>query len=160
MKSIFNKTWNSSKQPRKQIKFRANAPNHIKRKFMTSTLDKPLRIKHKRRNIEVRKGDEVKIMRGKFKGKLGKISAVDIKNSRVQVEGAQRIKYGGEKLETWFNPSKIKIISLDDSDKKRLRIKVDKEKINDSSKNLPSKEVKKKAVEKKETKKTKMRDKK
>ena len=66
MKAEFNKMWKSSKQPRKQVKFRANAPNHIKKTFMGATLDKELRKKYGMRSIEVRKGDEVKIMRGKF----------------------------------------------------------------------------------------------
>ncbi|MCK5321081.1 50S ribosomal protein L24 [Candidatus Pacearchaeota archaeon] len=121
MKSEFSKTWNSSKQPRKQIKFRANAPNHIKRTFMGATLDKSLREKYGRRSIEVRKGDEVKIMRGNFKGKQGKVGVVDIKRTRIQVDGIQRTKKGGEKLETWFNPSKVKIIILNVEDKKRLK---------------------------------------
>ena len=121
MKSEFNKSWNSSKQPRKQVKFRANAPNHIKRTFMGATLDKPLREKYGRRSIEVRKGDEVKIMRGKFKGKQGKVGIVEVKNTRIQIDGIQRVKSGGEKLITWFHPSKVKIIILDDKDSRRLK---------------------------------------
>ena len=127
MKSEFSKTWNSSKQPRKQVKFRANAPNHIKRTLMGSTLDKKLREKHGRRNIEVVKGDEVKIMRGKFKGKLGKVGKVDVKNTRIQIDGVQRTKTGGEKLETWFHPSKVKIIVLNDNDSRRFKKMLTKE---------------------------------
>jgi len=88
---------------------------------MSATLDKPLREKHGIRNIEVRKGDEVKIMRGKFVKKQGKVHIVDVKNSRIQVEGIQRSKKGGEKLETWFHPSNVKIILLDDSDNRRMK---------------------------------------
>ena len=121
MKSEFNKSWNSSNQPRKQVKFRANAPNHIKRTFMGATLDKELRKKYGRRNIEVRKGDEVKVMRGKFKGKQGKVGTSDVKNTRIQIDGIQRSKAGGEKLITWFHPSNVKIIILNTDDKKRLR---------------------------------------
>ena len=113
--------WNSSKQPRKQIKFRANAPNHIKRRLMGAMLDKSLREKHEIKKISVRKGDEVKIMRGKFRGKLGKVGMVDVKNLRIQIEGVQRAKKAGEKLETWFHPSIVRIISIEDSDKKRLK---------------------------------------
>lgn len=127
MKSEFNKSWNSSKQPRKQVKFRANAPNHIKRTLMGSTLDKPLREKYGRRNIEVRKGDEVKIMRGKFKGKQGKVGKVDVKYCRIQVDGIQRTKTGGEKLITWFHPSKVKIIILNDKDSRRIKKRENKE---------------------------------
>lgn len=139
MKAKFNKSWNSSKQPRKQVKFRANAPNHIKRTLMSSTLDKPLREKYERRNIEVRKGDEVKIMRGKFKGKQGKVGDVDIKNCRIQVDGIQRTKSGGEKLITWFHPSKVKIIILDTKDNRRLK----------SGKKIVNEEIKNKVEEKK-----------
>jgi len=122
MKSEFSKSWNSSVQPRKQVKFRANAPNHIKRKFMGSPLDKALRKKYGRRTIEVRKGDEVKIMRGKFKGKQGKVGIVDVKNTRLQIDGVQRPgKGGGEKLITWFHPSKVKIIILNTDDSRRLK---------------------------------------
>ena len=142
MKSEFSKTWNSSNQPRKQIKFRANAPNHIKRTFMGATLEKSLREKYGRRSIEVRKGDEVKIMRGNFKGKQGKVGTVDIKRTRIQVDGIQRTKQGGEKLETWFNPSKIKIIILNADDKKRLK----------SGKKIIKTEVKETAPEKISTK--------
>jgi len=125
MKSKFNKKWNASKQPRKQIKFRANAPHHIKRTLMGSTLDKELRKKYGMRNIEVRKGDEVKVMRGKFSGKQGKVSKVDIKNTRIQIDGIQREKTGGEKLITWFHPSNVKIIILNTDDKKRIKKKVE-----------------------------------
>ncbi|MFH1451608.1 MAG: 50S ribosomal protein L24 [archaeon] len=121
MKQKFSKSWNRSVQPRKQVKFRANAPSHIKHKFMCATLDKPLREKYGRKNIEVRKGDEVKVMGGKFAKKIGKIGVVDVGNTRIQIDGLQRSKKGGEKLETWFHPSKVKIISLYTDDAKRFK---------------------------------------
>ena len=121
MKSKFSKTWVSSNQPRKQRKFRMNAPIHIKRKMLGATLSKELRKKYKRRAIEVRKGDEVKVMRGKFSKKTGKVGIIDLKNSRVQVDGINREKRGGEKIATWFSPSKVMIVSLYESYAKRLR---------------------------------------
>jgi large subunit ribosomal protein L24 len=150
MKSEFSKSWNSSKQPRKQVKFRANAPNHIKRTFMGSTLDKELRKKYGRRSIEVRKGDEVKVMRGKFRGKQGKVGVVDVKHVRVQIDGIQRMKTGGEKLETWFHPSNIKIIILDTTDKKRLKGGVVRDVPSSSGKT--EEKIVEKVEEKKETK--------
>ena len=152
MKSEFNKSWNSSVQPRKQRKFVANAPNHIKRKLMGAGLDKKLRERYGIRSIEVRKGDEVKIMRGKFAKKQGKVGTVDVGNSRIQIDGVQRAKKGGEKVETWFHPSNVKIIILDDSDNRRMKrlkvVKVEKEKRTSSQIGTDSKEkVKKKVVE-------------
>jgi len=123
MKSKFSKTWNSSKQPRKQRKYIANAPHHLKRKLLGCALDKPLREKHNRRSIEVRKDDEVKIMRGKFSKKQGKVLIIDVKNSRVQIDGINRAKKDGEKAPVWFHPSNLKIIRLDDTDNRRMNKK-------------------------------------
>ncbi|MBT3397473.1 50S ribosomal protein L24 [archaeon] len=157
MKSKFNKSWVASKQPRKQRKYVANAPNHLKRKLMGSPLDKPLREKHGRRTIEVRTGDEVKIMRGKFNGKLGKVGKVDVKNTRIQVDGAQRAKKGGEKVETWFHPSKVKIMGLNLEDSRRMKKSKSKEvkdKTNEIKKEVKEgKEKQKVKVNKTETKK-------
>lgn len=123
MKSKFNKNWNRSVQPRKQRKFLANAPKHIQRKLMSSPLDKKIKEKYKRKSIEVIKGDEVKVMRGKYKAKQGKVSVCDIKNTRVQIEGITRQKKAGDKIGVWFHPSKIKIILLNEKDNRRLKRK-------------------------------------
>lgn len=131
MKSKFNKNWNRSVQPRKQRKFLANAPKHIQRKLMSSPLDKKLREKYKRKSLEVVKGDEVKIMRGKYKGKQGKVSICDIKNTRIQIEGITRQKKAGDKIGVWFHPSKTKIIFLNEKDTKRLRKKEGKKQENE-----------------------------
>ena len=42
MKSVFSKTWVRSKQPRKQRKYVANAPLHIKGKMVRAHLSKDL----------------------------------------------------------------------------------------------------------------------
>ena len=126
MRKKFSTKWKASSQPRKQRKYRANAPNHVKRKFLSTTLSKELRQKHGMRNIEVKKGDEVKAMRGKFKGKQGKVTDIDVKNVRISIEGIQRTKKDGTKVNVWFHPSKVKIINLDTSDVKRLKQSKDK----------------------------------
>ena len=123
VKSQFSKTWKASKQPRKQRKYSYNAPLHIKHKMLSSTLDKPLREKYERRSLEVRKGDVVKVMRGKLKGKQGKVSIVDTTRERVSIEGLERAKKEGTKVPTWFNASKVKIIELEGSDQRRLKSK-------------------------------------
>ena len=88
---------------------------------MAAMLDKVLKEKYKRNSIEIRKGDEVKIMRGKFRGKKGKVAVADIANTRIQIDGATRTKKGGEKIQTWIHPSNVKIITLEESDKKRMK---------------------------------------
>ena len=46
MKSIFSLSWIRSKQPRKQRKYRHNAPLHIKKKFISVNFTKELREKY------------------------------------------------------------------------------------------------------------------
>lgn len=123
MKQKFSASWNSSKQPRKQRKFIHNAPSHLRRKLMSSTLSKELRTKHGRRSLEVRKGDEVKIMRGKFSGKQGKVDVVNMNKLKIGIEGITRTKTGGEKVAVLIHPSNVKIIVINSDDKKRIKSK-------------------------------------
>ncbi len=120
MKQKFSTKWKASKQPRKQRKYLINAPKHIRRKFLVSTLTKELRKKHGIRNIELRTGDEVEVMRGKFDGKKGKITAINMKKLRVAVENIQMTKRDGTKVNLWLSPSKLKIISVGSDDKLRF----------------------------------------
>lgn len=121
MKKKFSRAWKSSKQPRKQRKYRANAPLHIKRKMIASHLSKELREKYKRRSFPVRKNDVVKILRGSFKGKQGKVSKVDTKKMKVYVEGIVRTKKDGTKVPVPLDPSNLMIVSLNLEDKKRVK---------------------------------------
>src|SRR3989344_6071353 len=117
MKNKFSTNWLSSKQPRKQRKYLANAPLHLKHKFLSAHLSKDLRKKHNKRAFPVRKGDEVLIMRGSFKKKKAKVSIVDLKRSRLSLENIQRAKKDGTKINVWFHPSSLQIISLNLDDK-------------------------------------------
>ena len=121
MKKKFSTKWKASKQPRKQRKYVANAPLHIKRKFVSINLSKELRKKHGRRNIPVRKGDVVKIKRGKFRKKQGKILEVKSKMQKITVEGIQVKKLDGSKVNVKLQPSNLQIIELNLEDKKRLK---------------------------------------
>jgi large subunit ribosomal protein L24 len=121
MKNKFSKHWKASTQPRKQRKYTANAPLHIKKKMLSTNLSKELRKKFKIRNIEVRKGDTVKIMRGKFKKKTGKILEVNVKTSKVKIEGIQVKKQDGSKVNVRLWPSNLQIIELNTDDKKRMK---------------------------------------
>ncbi len=119
MKKKFSKKWKKSKQGRKKRKYLANAPLHIKHKLISSNLSKELRKKYGKRSFPIRKGDEVKIMRGEFKGKKGKVNMVDKKNLKVSVEGIQRKKKDGGKVNVHFDASKLQIQTLNLEDKKR-----------------------------------------
>ena len=121
MKQKFSTHWISSKQPRKQRKYRANAPLHIRHKLMSVNLSKSLREKYGKRNFPIKKGDSVKIMRGEFKKKTGKIDSVNLKKLRVMVEGIFRTKKDGVKVSVYFNPSSLQIKELNLEDAKRKK---------------------------------------
>ncbi len=110
-----------SKKPRKQRKFLFSAPLHIRRKLLASHLSKELRQKYKTRSFPVRKGDEVEIMRGKFKKKKGKISKVDLKKYKVYVEGITVKRTDGTERQPPLHPSNLKIINLNLEDKRRVK---------------------------------------
>lgn len=119
---MFSKSWKSSSQPRKQRKYRANAPLHIKGKFLAAHLSKELRKLYSRRGIRVRSGDKVKIMSGQFKKKEGKVERVDMKKERAYVSGIEIVKRDGSKTQYPIHPSNLMITELNLEDKKRKEI--------------------------------------
>jgi len=121
MKQKFSTKWKTSSQPRKQRKYSANAPLHIKRRLLSVNLSKELRKKYGKRNIVVRKGDNVKIMKGKFKNKQGKVIEVDIKNLKLKIEGTMIKKQDGSKVNVKIHPSNLQITELNLDDRKRMK---------------------------------------
>jgi|SRR3989344_6324173 len=121
MKQHFSVRWKASRQKRKQRKFRINAPLHIRHKFLSAHLSKELRKKHGKRNLPIRKGDEVLVMRGSFKKKKAKVISVNLKNSKIALENIQRTKKDGTKINVYFNPSNLQIFSMNADDKRRIK---------------------------------------
>jgi len=111
-----------SKKPSKQRKYFYQAPLHKKHKLVSAHLSKELRMQMKRRSLPIRKGDEVKVMRGKFKGTTGKVSEVDLKRLRIYIENIKRKKVSGEEIHVPINPSKVMITNpvLDDPERKKV----------------------------------------
>lgn len=122
MKSKFSSSWKRSKQARKQRKYRFNAPLHIKQKFVSAHLSKNLRGKYKKRNLNLRKGDNVKVMRGQFKNKTGKVEEVNLKKTLVYIGGIEVTKKDGTKTRYPLHPSNLMITDLNLDDKMRQKI--------------------------------------
>lgn len=120
MKKQFSTSWLSSTQVRKQRKYRFNAPLHTRHKFLSAHLSKELRKKYNKRNIPLRKGDEVLVMRGAFKKKKAKISSVDLTYGKVALEGIQRTRKDGTKVSVPFHPRALLIQEITADDKERL----------------------------------------
>lgn len=121
MKIKFSSSWKGSSQVRKQRKYRINAPVHIKHSFLGAHLSKELRAKHKTRSLPLRKGDEVTVLRGSSHKKKAKVLNVDLKKSRVTLEGITRTKKDGSKIPVYFRAHALMITSLHGEDKKRMK---------------------------------------
>lgn len=86
---------------------------------MHTHLSKELRKKYSKRAIRLRTGDIVKVLRGQFRGKTGKVERLNLKKSKAYVENIQQIRKDGTKSFYPINPSNLMITSLDLVDKKR-----------------------------------------
>lgn len=119
MKKEFSSAWKASKQPRKQRKYRAKAPLHLRNKMVSVHLSKELKTKYGKRNVPVRKGDKVKVLRGQFKGRSGEVERVDLKKIKVYVQGMDNVRKDGGKVPYPISPSNLMIVDLKIEDKKR-----------------------------------------
>jgi large subunit ribosomal protein L24 len=119
MKTAFSTKWKTSTQPRKQRKYRFNAPLHARGTFLHAHLSKELRAKHSTRALRVRTGDEVQAMRGQYAGRSGKVERVDTYRSRVFVTGLDQARRDGSRRLYPLQPSNLMITKLVD-EKRRL----------------------------------------
>ena len=122
MKTEWSSKWKSSVQPRKQRKFRLNAPLHIRRRFLSANVESSLRERFGKRSMVVRKGDEVMVTRGGMKGKKGIVEKVDIKAEKVFIEGTKMKKVDGSDVSRPFSPSNLVILKLSVDDKRRQAV--------------------------------------
>lgn len=90
--------------------------------MVSAHLSKELRKKYSKRNTSLRKSDVVKVMRGSFKGKTGKINIINLRKLKVSIEGLQKQKKDGTKINVFFNPSNLQINELNLEDRKRLQV--------------------------------------
>lgn len=134
MKAKHSAAWKGSKQPRKQRKYRFNAPLHIKGKFLTAKLVKDIRAKNGVSRLRVRTGDKVRVLRGQFKGREGKVDRVDVKESKLFINKVDFLKKdGATRVQYPIDASNVVIVELDTTDKRRneaLKAKAEKAKKN------------------------------
>ena len=90
---------------RVQRKRQLSAPSSIKRRLMSCHLNKSLREEHKLRALPIKRGDEVKILKGKFKGKSGKVVQVYRRRNVIYVDKIQREKQNGQTVFFPIRPS-------------------------------------------------------
>merc|ERR1719271_1273223 len=80
---------------RKSRKEHFSAPSSTRRKIMSSTLSAELRNKYHVRSMPVRKDDEVKVVRGNYNGREGKVMQCYRKKYVIHIERITREKASG-----------------------------------------------------------------
>jgi large subunit ribosomal protein L24 len=116
MKKDYVKTWKKSVQPRKQRKYRANAPRHVKSKYITAPLSQELREEHDTRSLRLRQGDTVKVTRGDHAGVEGEVTEVDLVRERIYVDGVEVKKTDGSLTPRPIHPSNVQITELNEQE--------------------------------------------
>ena len=91
--------------------------------MVASHLSPELRKKYSKRSIPIRKGDTVKIMRGKYKGKTGKIDKVMLKKMKVFLENIAITGTEGKKSFIPLEPSNLMITELQEDKMRKLKEK-------------------------------------
>ena len=110
-----------SSKPRKQRFMRYNAEMHLRQKFAHAHVSKELRAKLsiKKKSMQVSAGDTVKIMAGGNAGKSGKVNRVDLKKSKLFIEGVSRKTSKGKETMLPISISNTYITDLNLNDKLR-----------------------------------------
>ena len=80
-----------------------------------------MRSKYLVRSISLRVGDKVKVMRGKYKGKEGKVTKVSLKKGYVNIEGLVLKNKDGREIPIKFDPSNLLVVDLFLDDEKRFK---------------------------------------
>jgi large subunit ribosomal protein L24 len=110
----------TSSKPRKQRKRQIEAPQHQRKKMVRGHLAPKYLEAGKKRSLTIRKGDQVRIMRGEQRGEEGKVEKVDLKNFMITIEGVTQAKADESQAARKIHPSNIMIIKPDMSDRRRL----------------------------------------
>ena len=88
---------------------------------MSSGLSKELRAKYNVRSLPIRKDDEVKVMRGQFKGYEGRVTQVYRRKWVIHIERVTRNKVNGQTIQVGIAPSNV-VITKVRLDKDRLAL--------------------------------------
>ena len=89
-----------------------NADSEKKRKMMSSGIEKISRGNQNIKTIPLRKGDEVKIVRGNQKGKTGKIIQCSRKYGVIYINSVTYKKANGDEIYKPIHPSNVLIQKL------------------------------------------------
>jgi large subunit ribosomal protein L24 len=109
-------------KPGKNRKRRFNAPNHVRRKFLSAPLSPSLKIEYGARSMPIRRDDTVTITKGDRKLTEGKVIRVDSERSKIYIEGVTRNRMDGSMVQIPIRPENVMITRLELGDDKRRAI--------------------------------------
>lgn len=111
-----------SSSRRKNRKRHFAAPSHIRRMIMSCPLSKELREKHGIRSIPVRRGDTIKVVRGFYKSKAGRVKHVSRHRWSIWAKKITHELYNGKRTGIALHPSNCVITRLNLKRKDRKEI--------------------------------------
>lgn len=117
--SNWSRSWQASKNPAKQRKYRSNAPHHQKKQFLSARLDDRLRERIGKRTVPARTGDRVEVLRGDYAGKRGEVVNIDTDDYRLYIEGVERETVSGSETQVAIDPSNVRLTRLNLDDGRR-----------------------------------------
>ena len=109
-------------KPGKNRKRRFNAPNHVRRKFLSAPLSPALKTEYGARSMPIRRDDTVTITKGDRKLTEGKVIRVDSERSKIYIEGVTRNRMDGSMVQIPIRPENVMITRLELGDDKRRAI--------------------------------------
>ncbi|KAJ1914381.1 60S ribosomal protein L26A [Mycoemilia scoparia] len=110
-----------SSSRRKSRRAHFTASGGERHRLMSSTLNKDLREKLGVRALPIRKGDEVIVQRGQFKGREGEVEAVYRKKWVIHIKGLAREKVNGSSVPVGVHPSNVAITKVyENEDRKKI----------------------------------------
>ncbi len=92
----------------------------MRQKYLHARLEKKLADKYKLRSIQIRKGDTIKVLRGDFRDREGKVAKVNLKDETIEVDGVTVHKADGSEVSRPIHPSNVIVTKLEVKDKRRM----------------------------------------
>lgn len=111
-----------SSKPNKQRSASFNADLMGRRERVAAHLSKELRSQYKRRSMALKRGDEVKVIRGEYAGKTGTITDINLKGYKILVSGITLKRTIGTEKQVPIEPSNVVITSMNLEDNARQKI--------------------------------------
>jgi large subunit ribosomal protein L26e len=114
----FSSLVSSSRRKNRKRYFQSHS--NFRRTMMSSPLSKNLQLKYNVKSLPIRKDDEVKIIRGNMKGKIGKVIQCHRKNFSIYIEDITCFKTGKSLSYVPISSSNVVITNLTLTNERKL----------------------------------------